>query len=60
MRTADECALPARCAQLTTCSLQTSLFRTMKLGMIGLGKMGANMARRLMDDGHEVVGFDLD
>ena len=32
----------------------------MKLGMIGLGKMGANMARRLMDDGHEVVGFDLD
>jgi 6-phosphogluconate dehydrogenase len=28
--------------------------------MIGLGKMGANMARRLMDDGHEVVGFDLD
>ncbi|WP_103019255.1 phosphogluconate dehydrogenase (NAD(+)-dependent, decarboxylating) [Salinibacter altiplanensis] len=32
----------------------------MKLGMIGLGKMGANMSRRLMQDGHEVVGFDLD
>ena len=32
----------------------------MKLGMIGLGKMGANMGRRLMRDGHEVVGFDLD
>jgi 6-phosphogluconate dehydrogenase len=32
----------------------------MKLGMIGLGKMGANMSRRLMRDGHEVVGFDLD
>ena len=32
----------------------------MKLGMIGLGKMGANMSRRLMNDGHEVVGFDLD
>jgi len=31
----------------------------MKLGMIGLGKMGANMSRRLMQDGHEVVGFDL-
>jgi 6-phosphogluconate dehydrogenase len=28
--------------------------------MIGLGKMGANMSRRLMNDGHEVVGFDLD
>ena len=32
----------------------------MKIGMIGLGKMGANMARRLMRDGHAVVGFDLD
>lgn len=30
----------------------------MELGMIGLGKMGANMARRLMRDGHQVVGFD--
>jgi 6-phosphogluconate dehydrogenase len=28
--------------------------------MIGLGKMGANMSRRLVRDGHEVVGFDLD
>ncbi|NBB86710.1 MAG: NAD(P)-binding domain-containing protein, partial [Bacteroidetes bacterium] len=32
----------------------------MQLGMIGLGKMGANMTRRLLQDGHEVVGFDLD
>ncbi len=32
----------------------------MQLGMVGLGKMGANMSRRLMNDGHEVVGFDLD
>ena len=32
----------------------------MQLGMIGLGKMGANMSRRLMRDGHEVVAFDLD
>ena len=32
----------------------------MQLGMIGLGKMGANMSRRLVRDGHEVVGFDLD
>ena len=30
----------------------------MKLGMIGLGKMGANMAERLLRDGHKVTGFD--
>ena len=30
----------------------------MKLGMIGLGKMGGNMTERLMGDGHEVVVFD--
>ena len=30
----------------------------MKLGMIGLGKMGANMAQRLLQGKHEVVGFD--
>jgi len=32
----------------------------MKLAMIGLGRMGANMARRLMRDGHEVVVHDLE
>jgi 6-phosphogluconate dehydrogenase len=31
----------------------------MDLGMIGLGKMGANMAQRLVRGGHRVVGFDL-
>ncbi|NIA25539.1 MAG: decarboxylating 6-phosphogluconate dehydrogenase [Gammaproteobacteria bacterium] len=31
----------------------------MDIGMIGLGKMGANMAERLIQDGHRVVGFDL-
>ena len=30
----------------------------MKLGMIGLGRMGGNMTERLMRDGHEVVVFD--
>jgi 6-phosphogluconate dehydrogenase len=30
----------------------------MKLGMIGLGRMGANMAQRLMRGGHRLVGFD--
>src|SRR4051812_20849055 len=31
----------------------------MRLGMVGLGKMGANMARRLMRGGHEIVVTDL-
>ncbi|MEO6925714.1 MAG: NADP-dependent phosphogluconate dehydrogenase, partial [Rhodanobacter sp.] len=30
----------------------------MQLGMIGLGKMGANMAQRLLMGGHKVTGFD--
>jgi 6-phosphogluconate dehydrogenase len=30
----------------------------MKLGMIGLGRMGANMAQRLVRGGHEVAAFD--
>lgn len=30
----------------------------MQIGMVGLGKMGANMVRRLMRDGHECVVFD--
>jgi 6-phosphogluconate dehydrogenase len=32
----------------------------MQLGMIGLGRMGANMVRRLLADGHECVVHDLD
>ncbi|MGI9623796.1 MAG: phosphogluconate dehydrogenase (NAD(+)-dependent, decarboxylating) [Acidimicrobiales bacterium] len=31
----------------------------MQLGMIGAGRMGANMARRLARDGHSVVMFDV-
>jgi 6-phosphogluconate dehydrogenase len=31
----------------------------MQLGMIGLGRMGANMVRRLMKGGHECVAFDM-
>jgi 6-phosphogluconate dehydrogenase len=31
----------------------------MQLGMIGLGRMGANMVRRLMKAGHECVVFDM-
>ena len=31
----------------------------MKLGMVGLGRMGGNMAQRLRAHGHEVVGYDV-
>jgi 6-phosphogluconate dehydrogenase len=31
----------------------------MQLGMIGLGRMGANMVRRLMRAGHQAVAFDV-
>jgi 6-phosphogluconate dehydrogenase len=32
----------------------------MQVGMVGLGRMGANMARRLMRGGHEIVGYASD
>lgn len=32
----------------------------MQIAMVGLGRMGANMARRLMGDGHECVVYDRD
>jgi len=32
----------------------------MQVGMVGLGRMGGNMARRLMRDGHEIVGYASD
>ncbi len=31
----------------------------MQLGMVGLGRMGANLVRRLMRDGHRCVGTDV-
>ena len=31
----------------------------MQMGMIGLGRMGANMVRRLINGGHQCVVFDM-
>ena len=31
----------------------------MQLGMVGLGRMGAGIVRRLMRDGHTCVGYDV-
>ena len=33
--------------------------KPMQLGMIGLGRMGANLVRRLMEDGHTCVAYDV-
>jgi len=30
----------------------------MRIGFIGLGRMGANMVRRLLGDGHEIVAYN--
>ncbi|TSD40391.1 decarboxylating 6-phosphogluconate dehydrogenase [Rhodococcus sp. KBS0724] len=32
----------------------------MQMGLVGLGRMGANMRERIRDSGHEVIGFDSD
>ena len=32
----------------------------MQIGIVGLGRMGGNMARRLARGGVEVIGFDAD
>ena len=32
----------------------------MQIALVGLGKMGGNMVKRLMGGGHHVVGFDRD
>ena len=32
----------------------------MQIAMIGLGKMGGNMVKRLLGGGHEVFGWDRD
>ena len=37
----------------------TAREKSMRLGMVGLGRMGANLVRRLMRDGHEAVVFDV-
>ncbi len=31
----------------------------MELGIVGLGRMGANMARRLIGDGHRILAYDV-
>ena len=43
----------------SSCSTQGTKERDMELGMIGLGRMGNNMVRRLLRAGHACVVYDL-
>ncbi|WP_330218335.1 phosphogluconate dehydrogenase (NAD(+)-dependent, decarboxylating) [Bifidobacterium actinocoloniiforme] len=45
---------------LTQINEQHERKTTMQIGMIGLGRMGLNMAERIKGAGHQVVGYDLD
>ena len=37
----------------------TDTIPLVQLGMVGLGRMGANIVRRLVRDGHECVAYDV-
>src|SRR4051812_26186665 len=54
MRDRPRCATVAPSRQ----SFPHERSRRMQLGMIGLGRMGANMVRRLMRDGHDCVVYN--
>src|SRR5262249_12678969 len=50
-----------RCVRQSRRQRRNAFFRTgefMQLGMVGLGRMGANMVRRLIRKGHDCVVFD--
>ena len=49
---------PRRCFAALSRFRKTEQEHAMQLGMIGLGRMGANMVRRLIGGGHECVVFD--
>jgi 6-phosphogluconate dehydrogenase len=50
---------PAKMPQARNPTVQYPGAQAMQLGMIGLGRMGANMVRRLLKDGHQCVVFDM-
>ncbi|MBS4051205.1 MAG: NADP-dependent phosphogluconate dehydrogenase, partial [Methylomonas sp.] len=39
--------------------MSTNNENAMQIGMVGLGKMGANMVKRLLAGGHQCVGYDV-
>src|SRR5438270_4592066 len=48
----------SRCAT-PSCTPESPTGGAMQLGMIGLGRMGANMVERLLRAGHECIVFDI-
>src|SRR5229473_5172530 len=50
---------PHRGRNRTGRAIGSSKESAMQLGMIGLGRMGANMVRRLLQGGHQCVVFDM-
>src|SRR5437867_7217907 len=52
--TCERICSPARAPKLVV----AAIVAPMQLGMIGLGRMGANMARRLLRGGHSCVVYD--
>src|SRR5260370_36777885 len=48
-----------RCAALVSRFRSNSRSAGMQLGMVGLGRMGSNMTRRLIRGGHQLVVSDL-
>ena len=48
------------CASIRHLGMSNNGARTMQLGMVGLGRMGGNIVRRLMRAGHACTVFDRD
>src|SRR5271168_818057 len=55
-RQPDRVRLQGKHHRVRACGLEER--NSMQLGMIGLGRMGSNMVRRLMKAGHECAVFD--
>src|SRR6266516_329233 len=58
-RTEVDARLVHKCADQALSRREEREVVTMQLGMVGLGRMGANLVRRLMRDGHECVVYDV-
>jgi phosphoglycerate dehydrogenase-like enzyme len=49
---------PATTSELPPRTTPNMEVQGMQIGFVGLGRMGANMVRRLLRDGHEVVAYN--
>src|SRR6266542_2323812 len=58
-RTEVDARLVHKCADQALPTHEGTEVTEMQLGMVGLGRMGANLVRRLMRDGHDCVVYDV-